>query len=1168
VFGDGSATITGTNGNDYIQGTHITETIIGGNGSDIILGSGGHDTIWGDLDPDSTHEESLVTDPLGYDLGNNELVNGLGGTAGFGENVLHVNDDGSSAAIDITSVFGEAGLDFFGTNYTSLYVNNNGNITFSNPLSTYTPGVIDGGIGNPIIAPFWADVDTRGSAPNTPTAGGNSTGSNRVWYDLDEDNKVFTVTWDDVGYYPSQVNKLNAFQLQLVNLEAGAFDIIYRYENIDWTTGSASGGSGGLGGTVARVGYSAGNSVHFDELSQSGNQAAILALDEAADPYLFQVRNGIALTTANDDVINGGDGNDTIIGGKGDDTIEGGSGEEDVAVFTGNYDEYVITEYDTYRTVSDTVANRDGVDTVYNDVEVLRFSSTVPVDTSDYINGVMVTGGDASNEPVSTTETVNLDANRHAHINGYTGLDGDIFDYYKFETNISGFINFSLTGLNDDLNLNLFDSSGDWVATSQNAGTSDESILFNIIAGNTYYIQTMAFDVESSYDLSIDEVTDDYINGVIVTGGDASNERVASTNIDIVLDGNGAGAVHINGYVGLSADIKDNYKFTAITSGLNTITLSELNQDLDLRLSDSSGTSIAERASLGASNEVLSFDATAGSTYYIEVLPSLSSESSYDLSIETLVDPLWMQYFAGVTPVAGSMEEYIMPLISTDIISTNTNPWPNRDIKYFYNQRADDAQITGGTLSWTDSHWFSDDTDNIAIEAIERALDSWATVANVTFTKTTVESEANFNFYLVSPTWMDDNLDSSTFAGFALGAGVGGGDDGWQDGDMVLKNASSWNDGERVYSTIVHELGHSLGLQHPHFDGFDDRFFPGLDPNVVVPDLSNLTDAEEKQILSDYYDDISAERFTIGDLSLNQGLYTIESYNRTVTSDGINTFSTRGEGITPITPMALDIAAIQMLYGANNNYQKDPNNPNDIYDLNDTYTDQWFTGDLATWSSIWDTGGTADAIIMTGNYGVSIDLRAADIDIFNLRQVATQEMGGYISKINPLPFDDKEGGYTIAHGVEIENAIGGGGSDTIHGNSLDNRIEGGLGIDTLTGAGGADKFIFRSLDNGVNIITGLKNGGDTITDFATGIDQLEFTIDQFIGFDLGSITSDRLIFGSNPTAIVESLSVFLFDTDTNTLSFDRDGTDPSGFDFPFARLKPSPFRRTDLSQML
>src|SRR5262249_10553947 len=171
-----------------------------------------------------------------YLTDSHDLVNQLGGTSGFGTSIGR-NDDGSSQALDVTGVFGSAGLSLFGHTYTHIYVNNNGNITFTGPNGTYTPGQITAG-SNPIIAPFWADVDTRGGA-TTPSPGGNSTGSNLVYYNLDSANHVLTVTWDDVGYYNGHTNLTDAFQLQLIGLGNGDFDIVFRYESINWTTGDA-----------------------------------------------------------------------------------------------------------------------------------------------------------------------------------------------------------------------------------------------------------------------------------------------------------------------------------------------------------------------------------------------------------------------------------------------------------------------------------------------------------------------------------------------------------------------------------------------------------------------------------------------------------------------------------------------------------------------------------------------------------------------------------------------------------------------------------------------------------------------------------------------------------------------------------------------------------------
>ena len=98
------------------------------------------------------------------------LINGLGGPAGFGSNLLAVGDDNSSSAISLSSVFAN-GLDYFGTTYTSIFINNNGNLTFGSASSTFTPFQITASTGIPIIAPYFADVDTGGGA-------GVSTGGN------------------------------------------------------------------------------------------------------------------------------------------------------------------------------------------------------------------------------------------------------------------------------------------------------------------------------------------------------------------------------------------------------------------------------------------------------------------------------------------------------------------------------------------------------------------------------------------------------------------------------------------------------------------------------------------------------------------------------------------------------------------------------------------------------------------------------------------------------------------------------------------------------------------------------------------------------------------------------------------------------------------------------
>lgn len=185
-----------------------------------------------------------------------ELIKGLGGNSDYGQLAMGRNDDGSSAAIDITPSFPN-GINFFGNIYTTLYINNNGNVTFNGRLSTYTPQPFP--VANrPMIAPYWGDVDTRGSISDQPYW-------NNVYYAFPDDQTMI-ITWHKVGYYSARTNKLNDFQLVLRRRSetgVGNIDAEFRYNQLEWTTGNASGGSNGLGGIPAQIGFDAGDRINY-----------------------------------------------------------------------------------------------------------------------------------------------------------------------------------------------------------------------------------------------------------------------------------------------------------------------------------------------------------------------------------------------------------------------------------------------------------------------------------------------------------------------------------------------------------------------------------------------------------------------------------------------------------------------------------------------------------------------------------------------------------------------------------------------------------------------------------------------------------------------------------------------------------------------------------------
>ncbi len=119
----------------------------------------------------------------------------------FNTNTLPANDDLSTDAVS----FG-FNANFFGRTNNSVYVNNNGNLTFTSPLSEYTPFGVTA-THSEIIAPYFGDVDTRGSSSGVVTYGTGTVDS----------HKAFGVNYPNVGYYRSHTDKLNDFQVVLID---------------------------------------------------------------------------------------------------------------------------------------------------------------------------------------------------------------------------------------------------------------------------------------------------------------------------------------------------------------------------------------------------------------------------------------------------------------------------------------------------------------------------------------------------------------------------------------------------------------------------------------------------------------------------------------------------------------------------------------------------------------------------------------------------------------------------------------------------------------------------------------------------------------------------------------------------------------------------------------
>ena len=227
----------------------------------------------------------------GSDIGTSGASGAIKDLAGCGESTLGATDDGWAGPVALPFT-----ANFFGTAYDALFVNNNGNVTFDGSLTRFDAVELIG-LGRVIIAPFFADVDTEGDGSGVTTYG-------EATY---EGRPAFCVNWIDVGYYNNRTDKLNKFQLLLIDrsdASLGDFDIMMNYDQIQWETGDSH-GEGGLGGASARVGYATGK-VSF-ELPGAGIPASFLdpsptgLIHSSQDSpvlgrYVFAVRSGLPPT--------------------------------------------------------------------------------------------------------------------------------------------------------------------------------------------------------------------------------------------------------------------------------------------------------------------------------------------------------------------------------------------------------------------------------------------------------------------------------------------------------------------------------------------------------------------------------------------------------------------------------------------------------------------------------------------------------------------------------------------------------------------------------------------------------------------------------------------------------------------------------------------------------
>ena len=365
------------------------------------------------------------------------------------------------------------------------------------------------------------------------------------------------------------------------------------------------------------------------------------------------------------------------------------------------------------------------------------------------------------------------------------------------------------------------------------------------------------------------------------------------------------------------------------------------------------------------------------------------------------------------------------------------------------------------------------------ISIAQLALQSWADVANITFSRRAGEGPSSA--YSDNATILFGNSGGGTGAAWgayaylpekaARGAGS-------HEGDVFVNSSIGANTNPHLFEygmqALVHELGHAIGFDHP------GDYNAGSGGPITYSG-----DAEFKQ------DTLQ---------------YTVMSYF-SETNTGADY-----DGWYPSAPQMIDIAAVQRLYGANMNFHTGDT----TYGFNSNASRVWYEApaDHAAIFCAWDAGGT-DTFDFSG-YDVrqTIDLR-----------------NGFFSSVGGMTFN-----VSVAAGVKvdgeivnyIENGIGGSNKDTVIGNGTDNVLEGrgggdtlsaGKGDDSLLGGDGDDQLVLgKGNDVGIgglgrDIMTGQK-GNDrfvfqSIDDSMVGLeDRIYGGLDRLDRIDVSGIDAD------------------------------------------------------------
>ncbi len=449
----------------------------------------------------------------------------------------------------------------------------------------------------------------------------------------------------------------------------------------------------------------------------------------------------------------------------------------------------------------------------------------------------------------------------------------------------------------------------------------------------------------------------------------------------------------------------------------------------------------------------------------------------------------------------------------------------------------------------------------------QQALGEWAAASGLVFVQV-APGQGDINFQLA-------NLNTTT--AYTGAGGIGFYPFGYHDfatdpyfssdldaaGDVYM-NTQYVSGGQVSYGTLLHEIGHAIGLKHPTETVTSaagivhDQVLASDDPSLTIMsqsiDTSNVTahlkplDMEAAAFI---YGPAGTGEVVTGDASGSNSALSSWSWDastETLTQYGLKKTDNVMRGVS-VNDIMYGGSGNDQLYGLDGNDQLYGGAGNDFLDggpgndiMKGGSGDDTYVVDSTGDKVIEGANGGNDSVYAYISYTLPSNVEL--LQLFgdgltgkgNGLNNTIYGDGGYGNTLYGEGGDDYivggSGDDHIYGGTGNNQLYGGAGNDVIHGGTGNDRLSGGPGVDQIYGGGGIDTFVLSATTADL----------DVIHDFLPSGDILEISAALFGGgLQPGALSSSQ--FESNTTGKATSAQTrFSYDTANGALFYDPNGS--------------------------